>query len=55
MQQYVGDNYVKIETQKLRWIRRNQDDLRRELYDGLHDSLNSGANNAGMIFIIIQK
>ncbi|XP_062017408.1 uncharacterized protein LOC133733784 [Rosa rugosa] len=49
LQQYVVDNYVKIETQKLRWIRSNQSTLRRELYDGLHDSLNAGENNAGNI------
>ncbi|XP_061999597.1 uncharacterized protein LOC133716991 [Rosa rugosa] len=49
LQQYVVDNYVKIETQKLRWIRSNQSTLRRELYDGLHDSLNAGENNADNI------
>ncbi|KAM5582463.1 hypothetical protein ABKV19_002737, partial [Rosa sericea] len=49
LQQYVVDNYVKIETQKLRWIRSNQDTLRRELYNGLQDSLNAGENNAGNI------
>ncbi|XP_061993673.1 uncharacterized protein LOC133711585 [Rosa rugosa] len=46
LQQYVVDNYVKIETQKLRWIRNNQDTLRREFYNGLQDSLNAGENNA---------
>ncbi|XP_024156624.1 uncharacterized protein LOC112164604 [Rosa chinensis] len=49
LQQYVVDNYVKIETQKLRWIRSNQDTLRRELYNGLQDSPNAGENNAGNI------
>ncbi|XP_061993530.1 uncharacterized protein LOC133711415 [Rosa rugosa] len=49
LQQYVVDNYVKIETQKLRWICGNQDTLRRELYNGLQDSLNVGENNAGNI------
>ncbi|KAL6140766.1 hypothetical protein ACLB2K_059060 [Fragaria x ananassa] len=53
LQQYVVDNYVKIETQKLRWVRSNQDNLRCELYDGLCDSLNGGENNAGMSFIIV--
>ncbi|KAL6176715.1 hypothetical protein ACLB2K_053348 [Fragaria x ananassa] len=49
LQQYVVDNYVKIETQKLRWVRSNQDNLRCELYDGLCDLLNGGENNAGNI------
>ncbi|KAL6205141.1 hypothetical protein ACLB2K_022405 [Fragaria x ananassa] len=46
LQQYVVDNYVKIETQKLRYIRNNQADLRCEFYDGLQDSLNVGEDNA---------
>ncbi|XP_050374857.1 uncharacterized protein LOC126792486 [Argentina anserina] len=49
LQQYVVDNYIKIETHKLRWIRSNQTKLRRELYNGLQDSLNAGENNAGNI------
>ncbi|KAL6207830.1 hypothetical protein ACLB2K_018783 [Fragaria x ananassa] len=49
LQQYVVDNYVKIETQKLRYIRNNQPDLRCEFYNGLHDSLNAGEDNAGNI------
>lgn len=53
MQQYVVDNYVKIETQKLRYIRSNQPNLRRELYNGLRDSLNVGENSAGMCLILL--
>ncbi|KAL6225029.1 hypothetical protein ACLB2K_003881 [Fragaria x ananassa] len=49
LQQYVVDNYVKIETQKLRYIRSNQPNLRRELYNGLRDSLNVGENSAGNV------
>nr|XP_011465780.1 PREDICTED: uncharacterized protein LOC101307898 [Fragaria vesca subsp. vesca] len=49
LQQYAVDNYVKIETQKLRYIRNNQPDLRCEFYNGLHDSLNAGEDNAGNI------
>ncbi|KAL0282484.1 UNVERIFIED_CONTAM: hypothetical protein Sangu_2948000 [Sesamum angustifolium] len=47
LQQYVVDNYVKIEAQKLRWIRFHQNDIRAELYEGLQDCLNAGENNAG--------
>ncbi|XP_073059734.1 uncharacterized protein [Primulina eburnea] len=42
LQQYVVDNYVKIETQRLRWIRSNQRDIRSELYQGLQDCLHGG-------------
>ncbi|KAL0328120.1 UNVERIFIED_CONTAM: hypothetical protein Scaly_2244600 [Sesamum calycinum] len=47
--QYVVDNYVKIEAQKLRWIRFHQNDIRAELYEGLQDCLNAGENNAGNV------
>lgn len=40
--------YVKIETQKLRWIRSHQSDVRAELYQGLQDCLQSGENDAGI-------
>ena len=30
-QQYVVDNYVKIETHKLRWFEHNQDSIRVDL------------------------
>ncbi|KAL0307589.1 UNVERIFIED_CONTAM: hypothetical protein Sangu_3021300 [Sesamum angustifolium] len=49
LQQYVVDNYVKIEAQKLRWIRFHQNDIRAELYEGLQDCLNAGENNAGNV------
>ncbi|XP_073119661.1 uncharacterized protein [Henckelia pumila] len=49
LQQYVVDNYVKIETQRLRWIRTNQHNIRSELYQGLQDCLDVGENNAGNI------
>lgn len=47
LQQYVVDNYVKIESQKLRWLRSNQDTIRKEFYQGLQDSFIAGENNAG--------
>ncbi|KAI5407181.1 hypothetical protein KIW84_053433 [Lathyrus oleraceus] len=49
LQQYVVDNYVKIETGRLRWIRRNQNDIRSEVYQGLQDELHDGENNANNV------
>ncbi|XP_073120706.1 uncharacterized protein [Henckelia pumila] len=49
LQQYVVDNYVKIETQRLRWICSNQRNIRSELYQGLQDCLDGGENNAGNV------
>ncbi|XP_029152438.1 uncharacterized protein [Arachis hypogaea] len=46
LQQYVVDNYVKIETGKLRWVRNRQKKLRAELYQGLQDALHTGEINA---------
>ncbi|KAI5418014.1 hypothetical protein KIW84_042594 [Lathyrus oleraceus] len=40
------DNYVKIESGRLRWIKENQSDIRSELYQGLHDALHVGETNA---------
>ena len=47
LQQYVVDNYVKIETMRLRYLRNNQDIIRAELYQGLQDALASGEMNTG--------
>ncbi|XP_073138140.1 uncharacterized protein [Henckelia pumila] len=49
LQQYVVENYVKIETHRLRWIRTNQSNIRSDLYQGLQDCLNGGENNAGNV------
>ncbi|XP_050887850.1 uncharacterized protein LOC127093000 [Lathyrus oleraceus] len=46
LQQYVIDNYVKIETGRLRWNRRNQNDIRSEVYQRLQDALHNGENDA---------
>ncbi|KAI5412142.1 hypothetical protein KIW84_056991 [Lathyrus oleraceus] len=46
LQQYVVNNYVKIEIGRLRWIRRNQNNIRSEVYQGLQDALHDGENNA---------
>lgn len=44
-QQYIVDNYLKIEHQKLLYLQFNQDKLRTDLYNGLVDALNSGDND----------
>ncbi|KAI5433936.1 hypothetical protein KIW84_020970 [Lathyrus oleraceus] len=46
LQQYVVDNYVKIESGRLRWIKEHQSDIRSELYQCLHDALHVGETNA---------
>ncbi|KAI5382125.1 hypothetical protein KIW84_UN0148 [Lathyrus oleraceus] len=46
LQQYVVDNYVKIESGRLRWVKEHQGDIRSELYQGLHDALHVGETNA---------
>ncbi|KAI5419750.1 hypothetical protein KIW84_043783 [Lathyrus oleraceus] len=45
LQQYVVDNYVKIESGRLRWIKDHQSDIRSELYQGLQDALHVGETN----------
>ncbi|CAG8505033.1 6938_t:CDS:2, partial [Scutellospora calospora] len=47
--QYVVDNYVKIETERLNYLRFNQDKLRKELYQGLQDSYLSGITNTAEV------
>lgn len=39
MHQYVVDQYAKIETERLRFLRFNQDTLRAELYQGVTDAI----------------
>ncbi|CAG8466445.1 15935_t:CDS:2 [Dentiscutata erythropus] len=48
-QQYVVDNYVKIECERLNYLKFNQDKLRRELYQDLHDSYQSGVTKASEV------
>ncbi|XP_075654860.1 uncharacterized protein LOC142625034 [Castanea sativa] len=48
-QQYVVDNYVKIETHKLRWFEHNQDSIRADLYQGLQDAFNEGESDTGNV------
>ena len=48
-QQYVVDNYVKIETHKLRWFEHNQDSIRADLYQGLQDAFHEGECDTGNV------
>ena len=48
-QQYVVDNYVKIETLKIRWFEHNQDFIRVDLYQGLQDAFHEGECDTGNV------
>ncbi|CAG8590897.1 6099_t:CDS:1, partial [Dentiscutata heterogama] len=48
-QQYVVDNYVKIESERLNYLRFNQDKLHKEHYQGLHDSYLLGVTNTAEV------
>uniref|UniRef100_A0A2N9FGK8 Helitron helicase-like domain-containing protein n=1 Tax=Fagus sylvatica TaxID=28930 RepID=A0A2N9FGK8_FAGSY len=41
-QQFIVDAYTCIEEARLRWVRDNQEDLRREIYSGLMDAVLRG-------------
>lgn len=47
-QQYAVDSYVKVEGNRLQYIRNNQANLRVESYLGLADHINSMASEAGL-------
>ncbi|XP_028104090.1 uncharacterized protein LOC114303137 [Camellia sinensis] len=49
LQQYVVDNYVKIESNKLRWIRTHQNHIRVDFYQGLLDAIHAGENYGGNV------
>ncbi|AQK68964.1 hypothetical protein ZEAMMB73_Zm00001d015454 [Zea mays] len=48
-QQFAVDTYIKIESSRLDFIRKNQDRIRADLYKGLVDSLHEGENRADKI------
>ena len=48
-QQYVVDMYVKLETQRLDFIRNKQDDIRADLYQGIIDSIEIGQKQGSKI------
>jgi len=54
-QQYVVDNYIKMECLRLEWIKHHQQDLRTEVYRGLQDAVlqdETNANNIGQRVIL---
>ncbi|KAL5565200.1 hypothetical protein UlMin_028364 [Ulmus minor] len=49
LQQYVVDIYVKLETQRLDYLRNNQAEIRAELYQGIIDSIHIGENQGSKV------
>ncbi|KAL5579704.1 hypothetical protein UlMin_012146 [Ulmus minor] len=49
LQQYVVDIYVKLETQRLDYVRNNQAEIRAELYQGIIDSIHIGENQGSKV------
>ncbi|KAL7106310.1 hypothetical protein ACP275_07G104200 [Erythranthe tilingii] len=49
LQQYAVDMYIKLETTRLDYFRRNQTNLRAELYQGLIDSVSRGEKRGGEV------
>ena len=49
LQQYIVDNYVKLETQRLAFFRTQQDDIRQEFLQGIVDAMASGESEASAI------
>ncbi|KAF7820892.1 uncharacterized protein G2W53_026347 [Senna tora] len=49
LQQYANNNFLKIETQKFRWVWNNQSKIRAEMYNGLQDSFEVGINISGHV------
>ncbi|XP_012856992.1 PREDICTED: uncharacterized protein LOC105976260 [Erythranthe guttata] len=49
LQQYTVDMYIKLETTRLDYFRRNQTNLRAELYQGLIDSVSRGEKRGGEV------
>ncbi|CAG8717713.1 12785_t:CDS:2, partial [Dentiscutata heterogama] len=48
-QQYIVDNYVKIESARINYLRFSQNKIRSELYQGLQDSFQAGISNASQV------
>ena len=51
-QQYVVDQYCKIEGERLTYLRKHQQDIRADVYQGLGDALNNGDERAGRRVIL---
>jgi hypothetical protein len=48
-QEWLVDQYAKVEGQRLRFIRGHQPQLRADLYQGLMDAINQGDTNARLV------
>ena len=44
-QEWIVDQFVKVETRQLLWVKQNQNTLRADLYSGLRDAMTAGDNN----------
>ena len=51
-QQYVVDQYAKIETCRLNYLRHNQNQLRADVYSSIEDALHSGEEQVGRRVIL---
>ena len=55
-QQYIVEAFVKVESNRLKWLKRNQKDLRVDTYTGLMDHINKLATDAtvqpGSVYIL---
>jgi hypothetical protein len=54
LQQYAVDNYVKMESHKLRWIRQNELAIWAEQYQGLQDAFQAGEKEASNVKFRVQ-
>jgi len=54
-QQYIVDQYAKIEQNRLNYLRQNQLELRTEFYQGAVDAIHAGdnSNNIGRHIILL--
>ena len=48
-QQYIVDAYASVEEDRLQYIRKNQQNLRSEIYQGIQDAVTKGDNDAKVI------
>nr|XP_040253796.2 uncharacterized protein LOC120971447 [Aegilops tauschii subsp. strangulata] len=49
LQQWAVDMYIKIESCRLRWYRKNQTQIRADLYKGVVDAITSGETRASAV------
>ena len=49
LQQWAVDMYIKIESYRLRWYRKNQTQIRADLYKGVVDAITSGETRASAV------